>query len=203
MESKLVVGVIPDGNRKWAHKTGTELVQAYHQGADVAIEVLKTAMELGNVGRIVFYALSHENFQLRPPEQVQAILVGIEKFLYLTRNLVDVAVQCHGDHRPTEVNRLAKLGVDTTDPLMRVDLLLHYSAGWDMETRPIRTASIPPLDAVIRTSGQTRLSGFLPWQSSYAQFLFTNTLWTDFTSIEFLKMMAIYKEIRGNGLTGV
>ena len=202
MESKQVIGIIPDGSRKWAHKTGNELVQAYRQGANVAIEILKAAMELGNVGRVVFYALSHENFQRRPPEQVQAILAGIEKFLSLASSLPDVSVQCYGDHQPPEIARLAKLNIGSVAGRMHVDLLFHYSAGWDLETRPIRTASIPPLDAVIRTSGQTRLSGFLPWQSAYAQLLFTSTLWTDFTPKEFLGLMDLYRELRSSGITG-
>lgn len=196
----LVLGVIPDGNRTWAQGAGVELACAYHKGVDTAVELVKAARNEG-ASRIVFYVLSRENLQRRSPEQVRAILSGVERFLLRMRDH-GIAVQCHGDYkRAPEVARLAKLqnGGGTDD--MHVDLLLNYSAAWDMETIPVRTISIPPMDVVIRTSGKTRLTGFLPWQSAYSELFFTNTLWPDFTTVEFQGLMGLYRSQK-KGPTG-
>ena len=172
MGSKLSVGIIPDGNRTWAKKAGLEPQQGYEHGTRVAIEIIKTALQLGTVDRLVFYTLSHENIERRPTNQVDAILTALEGVLRKARSLPNISIQFIGEQSIPKLERLSE-EFSTTGNGMQVNFLAVYSAAWDLQTRPIRSVAIPPLDVVIRTSGETRLSGFLPWQSAYSQLLFT------------------------------
>lgn len=190
---KLKLGIIPDGNRKWALKNKQSWDEAYQKGAEVAIELVEKMLARGNVERAVFFGLSQENVKLRPPDQIQAILTGVEKFITLAKKL-PVQISCYGNSTPQEVSRLW-LGEENrkANPKMQIDLLLNYAAAWDLERIPIRTIAIPPLDLIIRTSGSAKLSGFLPWQSAYANFLGTIILWPDFTADRFNQMLDLYE----------
>ena len=201
MENKLAVGVIPDGNRTWAKNEALNPQKGYHYGARSAVEVVKTALELGTVGRLVFFLLSHENIERRPDKQIRAIIGAAEEVLEQICKLPKISIQFVGEQSEPEIARLTKK-YTTAGSGMHVDLLAVYSATWDLSSRPLGSMSIPPLNAIIRTSGQARLSGFLPWQSAYAQFLFTNTLWPNFTGEEFSKLLATYDEIRKHTATG-
>ncbi len=201
MKKKLVIGIIPDGNRKWAKKEGFEVSSGYRRGAEVALGIIKTALELGTLKRLVFYTLSHENVEKRPMGQVDAIINALEYVLLMLRTFPDLSVQFIGEPAIPKLERL-KNELPVFGGRLQIDFLAVYSATWDLQSRPIKSATIPPLDIIIRTSGETRLSGFLPWQSAYSQFFFTKTLWPDFTATEFRKILRQYNKIRKQGVSG-
>lgn len=97
MNEKLNVGIIPDGNRKWAGQTGSGLVEAYCTGAHVALDILKTAADCGNIQRMVFFALSQENVQCRSRDELGAIHRGIEVFLNGITHFPTLRVRCYGE----------------------------------------------------------------------------------------------------------
>lgn len=205
MESvrKLSIGIIPDGNRKSARLKGITLPESYTSGAIIAGSIIQESLRRGDIGRIVFYALSAENYRERKREEIDAVFTGIEKGLELFSSLEGVKTECIGDPTPPKIasffaRTAAKI---VPDPKLIVSFLFNYTPAWDFATRPIGSDSIPPLDLIIR-HGETRLSGFLPVQSANAQLYFLPGYWSDFTVDEFNKTVDHYKATRFNAIPG-
>lgn len=191
------IGIIPDGNRKWAKLKGISLEESYRQGGDIAFALLKSALQEKDIDLLVFYVLSKENYQERTKEEVGAILRGIEKGIRGFSTLPDVELSLFGDSVPKEVNELFilcdKLKNSSDSKKLKVIFLVNYSPIWDFETKPIRSHSIPDLDCVIRT-GESRLSGFLPMQSRNSQLYFPEGYWGNFSFKRFEEIIKNYRD---------
>jgi undecaprenyl diphosphate synthase len=191
----LVVGIIPDGNNtKWRNRTVASLglSEVYRRGADLGLQLVKVAPTLG-ISRMVFYVLSQYDIKQRSAEKLESAIAGIEEFLVGARSLEGVQVSCYGSTVDSRIRRLRNLATNDPPGHVQVDVLLDYSAEWDLETRPIHTAGIPEMDLVIRSALKSphhfRLSGFLPYQSNYAQLYGVEALWPDFTVEEFQEII--------------
>ena len=189
---KLQIGIIPDGNRKWARKSGLSLPESYIHGAKIAEQLINHSLERGDVGRIVFYALAKSNLELRTQEEVDAILRGIKTGIDLFKKIEGVSVCSLGDNTCRKVKEFFNIKQNNDSTKLPVNLLINYSPQWDLETQPIRTNIIPPLDLIIRPR-EYRLSGFLPVQSSNAQLYFPNCYWAEFDSSQFDKIVSDFK----------
>ncbi len=200
---KLVLGIIPDGNRKSAKNKGISLIESYIHGAIIAGNIIEESLRRGDIGRIIFYALSEENYRERTREEINAVFTGIEKGLELFSHISKIKIECIGDSTPPEIagffHRAAARNVK--DPEITVSFLFNYSPAWDFATRPIRSDTIPAIDLIIR-HGETRLSGFLPLQSANAQFYFLPGYWSDFTITDFNKTIEHYKSTRLHSVPG-
>jgi undecaprenyl diphosphate synthase len=204
------VGIIMDGNGRWAQARGLPRAAGHRQGAEAARKVLRAAGEAG-VECLTLYAFSSENW--RRPEGEISDLMGLLR-LYISRELdalhrEGIRVKILGDHTafPADVAKLVDRAVERTagNERMTLAIALNYGARAELvrATRRIAaevaagtlppedvdealiegsldTAGLPPLDLVIRTSGERRLSNFLLWQAAYAELLFVDTLWPDF-----------------------
>jgi len=184
MQSKFVIGVVPDGNRTYAEREGlTDLNSVYRRGAQIAVDLVEWALQRGDVEEIVFYALSNYDLQNRSVAGLEAIRCGIEEFRKLTKQIPGIYMRTLG-HK-------MKWGVGSTimkeEPKLMITLLIDYSPEFDLKEGI--SVGVADLDVVIRTSGAKRLSGFLPIQSSYAELIFTPTLWPEFTVAEFDKIL--------------
>jgi len=186
MRRKLNIGIIPDGNRRWARKHNASWTTAYELGATIAANLVSGARHEGSVGRIVFYALSQEDFRNRPPAQVEAILAGVRRFFDLVRNFQGVLVKCYGYYWHEKIAPLmSAVPPQKGEHVIEVDLLLNYSAEQEYNDH-VGSLPIPPLDMVIKTGGGRNLAGFLPRQSSNADLFFLDVLWQDFNLQSFL-----------------
>ncbi len=178
----LVVGIIIDGNRTYAWRKSRlhadhapDFAAAYRRGARECVRVIKNSPKLG-IGRLVFYALSHWDIKNRPAGWLKIWEAGAKEFCRLLPQLgLKVQVNCYGSFKSAAIDQLVRCH-RRPDGLI-VDLLVGYSAEWDLQTRPIRTATIPELDFVVRTHEGKRLSGFLPLQANYAELYFYSGLW--------------------------
>ncbi len=190
------VGIIPDGNRRWARREGRALYEAYMKGYRNVVRVTEYLFDKG-VDIVSVYGLSYDNC-LKRSNGEKSIIEKIALFALrdLRRRVASrgfqVRVKFLGD--PSIFgSRLAREASLTAKYLDRGDktliLLVCYSGSW--EARSYRCVTppsllLPPVDLIIRTGGARRLSGFLPILSEYAELYFTDTLWPDF-SIEELE----------------
>jgi undecaprenyl diphosphate synthase len=192
------VAIIMDGNRRWAAAREIELARAYERVAQSILSCFREAMAVG-VQRLTFFALSPRNL-LRPAPEL-AVLTELHKWLWaphlideLVRNSARVTVV--GSPHPLlegEFTRaekwIAPLAINTT---IDVSFAVNYSstANHSTEFIPLGSATIPDVDLLIRTGGDKRLSDFLLAESAYAELVFTDTLWPDFTGLHLASALA-------------
>lgn len=201
------VGIIMDGNRRWAKAKGLPTFEGHRQGYEKLKEVLRWVKARG-IGFLTVFALSTENWN-RSKEEVAYLLDLIR--LVLTVELQTIKndggkVVCIGQRErfPEDIRKLIVKAEQETANLKGPTLVLALSYGGRAEiiaaateaakkgtiteqtfTESLWTKNIPDPDLVIRTSGEMRLSGFLPWQTTYSELFFTKTLWPDFSEKEF------------------
>ncbi|MEW6714283.1 MAG: isoprenyl transferase [Nitrospirota bacterium] len=223
------VAIIMDGNGRWARQKGLARIQGHREGVKRVNEIVEVSIEK-KLKALTFYTFSMENWQ-RPRAEVNALMRLLSVYLKSEmKRLVDknVVFRAIGDIKklPEGVQKLIrdfeKLSKNNTGLLLTS--ALSYSGREEIvnavknmlsnNVRPekvdekilesyLYTAGIPDPDLIIRTSGEMRLSNFLLWQSAYAEFYFTNTLWPDFGREEFISAIKEYqgRERRFGGLT--
>jgi undecaprenyl diphosphate synthase len=218
------VAIIMDGNGRWAKARGLPRAAGHRAGAEAARAVLRAAGEAG-VECLTLYAFSSENW--RRPAQEISDLTGLLRF-YLQRELNSlhkegVRLKVIGDHNAFEsdVAKMVDKAVERTAGNTRMTLAIALNYGSRAELvraaraaaatgeideesieRALDTRDLPPLDLLIRTSGEQRLSNFLLWQAAYAELLFVDTLWPDFDGDALRAALAVYarRERRYGGL---
>ena len=200
------VAIIMDGNGRWAKARGLPRAAGHKAGAEAARTVLRACGEAG-VECLTLYAFSSENW--RRPEAEINDLMGLLRF-YLQSELNSlhregIRLKIIGDHRAfsSDLARMIDHAVSKTASNTRMTLAIALNYGSRNELvnvvrkiassgiaadqieeetidQLLDTAELPPLDLLIRTSGEYRLSNFLLWQAAYAELLFVDTLWPDF-----------------------
>ena len=196
------IAIIMDGNGRWAKARGLPRLAGHKAGVEAVRKVAKAARDLG-IEALTLYAFSSENWR-RPDEEVSDLMSLMKRFILSdidefaaagvrlkiigdlsrfdaeARDLIDGAVARTAANRGTTL--AVALGYGAQDELVRA-ARAAADAG-DISAQAIEahldTADLPPLDLLIRTSGEVRLSNFLLWQAAYAELLFVDTLWSDF-----------------------
>ena len=209
------VGIIMDGNRRWAKARGLQGLKGHTAGLGKAKEITRHAFSKG-VGTVVLYAFSTENWN-RSNEEVKYLMKlfdvvfirELEKF-----SKKDIRVRFIGDlSRLPEKLRISASKLEKkslhTGSVKTLVIAISYggraeilaalnrliSEGkTEVQEEDMRTAlwttDIPDPDIIIRTGGEKRLSNFLPWQSIYSELFFSDSLWPDFTKKEFDSILA-------------
>jgi undecaprenyl diphosphate synthase len=196
------VAIIMDGNGRWAKKRHLPRVAGHRAGVEAVRKIVRAAGEMG-LEAMTLYAFSSENWK-RPEEEVSDLMGLMKRFIVSDIDEFvanDVRLKIIGDWRAlapdvvsliedalarTAGNRRTTLAValnyGAQDELVRA--ARAAAAVGEISAEAIEahldTADLPPLDLLIRTSGEVRLSNFLLWQSAYAELYFTDTLWPDF-----------------------
>jgi undecaprenyl diphosphate synthase len=201
------VAIIMDGNGRWAKKKHLPRALGHKKGVEVVREIVRYAATTG-LEALSLYAFSSENWK-RPEDEINDLMGLLRAFIKSDIDEFaanDVRLKILGNYKAlspdivdliedamarTAHNRRTTLAValnyGSQDELVRA----ARAAAADGEIseaaieRHLDTADMPPLDLVIRTSGEQRLSNFLLWQAAYAEFWFTETLWPDFSPQEF------------------
>jgi undecaprenyl diphosphate synthase len=216
------VAIIMDGNGRWASARGVDVADGHRAGARALRPVVETAIDLG-VESLAVYAFSTENWA-RPVEEVEALMEIFGETI--DRELADLAAQGvrtrfvgRRDRAPEWLQtKLAELEEATADRT-RLSLWIAFDYGGRAElveaarrivesgaapddvdeelvARQLYAPDMPDPDLVIRTSGELRVSNFLLWQSAYAEFVFTETLWPDFGPDELRSALEDYAQRR-------
>jgi undecaprenyl diphosphate synthase len=204
------VAFIMDGNRRWARKHALSLFLGHESGAKRIEPLVDYAISLG-ITHLTFWAFSTENWE-RSEEEVKDIMNVFRQALHdpMVVRLQEkkVKVQVIGDLTPfpddirSDVEQI--LSDSKANEQMTVNIALNYGGRVEIlrafqklldENKTavsenefselLYTAGQPDPDLIIRTGGERRLSGYLPWQAVYAELYFTPVLWPDFTPDEF------------------
>ncbi len=212
------VAIIMDGNGRWAEKRSLPRTAGHVEGAKVLKTLLPAAKKKG-IEYLTLYAFSTENWK-RPPEEVQTLMNLFRQYLKEDISALakeNVRIRFIGDSTAFDediqkmMNDLIKQTENNTGCCLI--LALNYG-GRDEMIRAINkiikngltfvdenslmnaldTASIPDVDLMIRTSGEYRLSNFLPLQSGYAELYFTDVLWPDFNEKELDRAIEWYSK---------
>lgn len=207
------IGIIMDGNGRWAAQQDLPRIEGHRRGAARAKEIAEIANDFG-IQYLTLYAFSNENWR-RPEFEINTLMKILEYYLKNEiMSLLDKGIRFRaiGDisRLPDNIQELIQDTEKrtTTNTGMTLIAALSYS-GSDEVVRAVRkvikrgiktddvteelfssyldTVGIPSPDLIIRTSGEKRLSNFLLWQCAYSELYFTETLWPDFDADEFMK----------------
>lgn len=219
------VGFIMDGNRRWAKKRGLLPTEGHKEGATVAEKVIEWCVEEG-IEHVTLWALSTENLKQRNPFELSVLFGLLEeiptRYSKMKENHVQISFIGNRDSLPEKYRKSiehmeGKLKVNT--PKHHIYIAINYggreellnavhkaqlnSKGTQLATEEefasyLYTAGIPDVDLVVRTGGNRRLSGFMPWQSVYAELYFSDVYWPDFNKDEFNKVLHFFAEIDRN-----
>lgn len=214
------VAVIMDGNGRWAKKRGLPRTAGHKEGLSSAKKIVAAAAKLG-IKYITLYTFSTENWK-RAQEEV-GYLMGLIKghlraeFEFYKNNGIRVEHIGNLDGLPADVKSeiinakkdtehftgttcVLAINYGSRDEIVRgVKKIIASGTGADSVTEDLLSKSLdipflPPVDLMIRTGGEERLSNFLLWQCAYAEFLFTDTLWPDYNEEEFFEGIAKYQQ---------
>lgn len=210
------VAIICDGNGRWAKKRLMPVSFGHNKGMDRIDETIRTAKEL-EIKFLTFYAFSTENWK-RDKKEVDHLLGLIKKFYKLKRQEFidnDIRFNFIGSRKnvPQDIlDIFDKFMIETSHcNSLVVNIAFNYGSHLEIVeavnqiisesikevdeqtiTSYLYTKEQPPVDLLIRTSGEQRVSNFLLWQVAYAEFVFVECLWPDFSREEFLKCIDIY-----------
>jgi len=200
------IGVIPDGNRRWALSKQLEKHGGYAHGVQPGVRLYELMVEAG-VEEASFYAFTRDNTS-RPAAQTQAyVKASVDAVLALAERDANILVVGNTDSSvfPEELLPYTKGRVRCGKGLINVNFLVNYDWNWDLchafrggqqpkEILPLLASrDISRMDMVIRWGGHTRLSGFLPVQSVYSDFYVVREYWPDFVDEHFLDALTWYQ----------
>ncbi|MCL2081404.1 MAG: polyprenyl diphosphate synthase [Oscillospiraceae bacterium] len=202
-----------DGNGRWAEKRGLPRAVGHTRGAEVFRKIATACKDLG-VEYLTVYAFSTENNR-RPEDEVSAILGLLRKYLLesiekMERDGIRLKFLGNLDILPPDYRKLVRETDEISKRVcgMQANVCFNYG-GRDELVRAVKrlggaepteqalsdcldTAGIPDPDLIIRPGGEKRLSNFLLWQAAYAELIFTDTLWPDFTKEELVAAFEVF-----------
>ncbi|MEG0272729.1 MAG: isoprenyl transferase [Hydrogenoanaerobacterium sp.] len=206
----LHIGIIMDGNGRWAKKRGLPRSAGHKKGADVFGEIARYCRDIG-IKYLTVYTFSTENWK-RPPDEVAELMNMLKKYLRDTANYKDENIRlCFIGDRTVLDNELQGLMQNAEDggdknAALTVCMAINYGGRNEIcnavkeiasevqsgkllldditescVAKHLYTNKIPDPDVIIRPSGEKRSSNFLAWQSAYSEYVFMDILWPDFT----------------------
>ena len=205
------VEIILDGNGRWAKKRGLPRTAGHKEGLTSAKKIVASAANLG-IKYVTLYTFSTENWK-RAQEEV-GYLMGLIKghlraeFDFYKKNGIKIEHIGDLEGLPQDVRNEILNAKKDTEHFTGTTCVLAINYGSrneivrgvkklisnginaeniteDTITNSLDIPSLPPVDLMIRTGGEERLSNFLLWQCAYAEFIFTDTLWPDYNEKEF------------------
>lgn len=192
------IGYIADGNRRWARRHNLPTLEGHRRGAD-RVELIIDALKDTEAEYVSFYLFSTENWN-RSPKEVSYLMDLTDKIIQkLAKKMQKENLRCVIMGRPEPVKpqlwqKMLDIETSTKDNTgLTVCICFNYGGQWeiaDAATKAVQAGEtnitpetlakylyhpeIPPLDLVVRTSGEKRLSGFQLWRAAYSEFLFVD-----------------------------
>jgi len=212
------VAIIMDGNGRWALRKGLPRLAGHREGARAVERIIRAAASTPGLDYLSLFAFSTENWK-RPKGEVEGLLSLLRTYLRskrdeLAENGIKMVFSGRIDQLDQELRDEIDLFEKTTVRGDRLTVVVCLNYGGRQEivdgvnrllrkgfageiTEELISANlyrpgIPDPDLVIRTSGEVRISNFLLWESAYAEFFFTDTLWPDFGEEDLEKALEYY-----------
>ncbi len=203
------LGVILDGNRRWAKAHKVPLLEGHRQGYLTLKEITKAAFNRG-VSVVSAYVFSTENWN-RTPKEVKylmnlALQVMTEEIDELHREGIKIVWVGTAERLSNKLQKAIRAAVELTKNNSRGTLALCFNYGGHQEivdaantllrqgtaqelteatfAQALYAPEIPPIDLLIRTSGEQRLSGYMLWRAAYAELYFSDKYWPDFSEAD-------------------
>ena len=218
------VGIIMDGNGRWAQKRGLPRYAGHAAGAKVFRTIAYHARDVG-IRNLTVYAFSTENWQ-RPAEEINRIMVILEEFIDDALEIFQkekIRIRFIGDVSVFTGKLREKMdkivALTAHFPVYTLNIAMNYGGQTEIvyaakeAARRAMEGTLDPndltpetfgkmlyfsdcesVDLVIRPSGELRLSNFLLWQSAYAEFWYSDILWPDFTTRDFDRAIIDYQK---------
>jgi undecaprenyl diphosphate synthase len=213
MQKKLHhLAIIMDGNRRWAHAHGFEVLKGHHQGADTLEAISRAALDQ-KIEWLTVFAFSSENWQ-RPAAEVKGLMALIKRFiLKRSKELIDNNIRLRIIGRRDRFSDDLQVAIDDVEKSSAMNTGLNLTVALDYGGRQDLTAAaaqiahevesgllkasqvnddllksrlstrvLPPVDLLIRSGGEQRISNFLLWDLSYAELHFSDQYWPEFTA---------------------
>lgn len=217
------IGIIMDGNGRWAKKRFLPRKAGHAQGAKAFRSCLNSCVELG-IPCVTFYAFSTENWS-RPKDEVDSLMKLFCSFMdeMMKLNSKNIRLRFIGNRNPLpqevkdKMEEAEAMSADNTGMWCciafnyggREEIVngarraaeLYKAGEIDLDSLDeklfssyLYTGDLPDVDLIIRPSGEKRLSNFLTWQSAYSEFVFMDVLWPDFTERDLISALTEYGE---------
>ncbi len=214
------VGIIMDGNGRWAKSQGKTRFQGHKAGTENLRRTLESSVEFG-VKMLTIYAFSTENWK-RPPLEVMGLMKILEDVIdkelaELNKNGVQLRHIGQLERLRPAIRDKVLYAIDMTKDNDRLILNVAFNYGGRSEivhavkrmmadhvqpedvteellSRYMYTGNCPDPDLIIRTSGEFRTSNFLIWQAAYAEYYITPTYWPDFDKDEYYKALLTFSQ---------
>jgi len=209
IQSTLHVGIIMDGNGRWAAARGLPRVAGHKAGAGAVRRVIEAAPATG-VATLTLFAFSSDNWR-RPPTEVTALMQLLGAYLDSeTRRCVAEGVRLEVIGRRDRLDAALLARIRQTEDATARGARLHLRIAIDYSGRDAILAAArqsaelsresfdgalgPAVDLLIRTGGEQRLSDFLLWECAYAELIFSRRMWPDFDGDD---LAAAVREFQG------
>lgn len=217
MKTPACIGIILDGNRRWARAQGLPQLVGHQKGFENFIEAARWVREAG-VAHLVVYAFSTENWN-RKAEEVSYLMdifrkMASESLQDLTKEGVRVRFLGQRERFAEDIQKHMRdaEAMSPADATFTVWVCLSYGgraeiieavkklqkSGQEATEASLRaamwSAEMPDPDIIIRTGGEQRLSGFLTWESVYSELFFLDVHWPGFTKDDLMRVLADYAE---------
>ncbi|OYW47450.1 MAG: di-trans,poly-cis-decaprenylcistransferase [Novosphingobium sp. 12-63-9] len=210
------VAIIMDGNGRWAKKRHMPRALGHQRGVEAVRRTVKAARDMG-LQALTLYAFSTENWS-RPEDEVSALMGLMKRFIIADLDEFasnNVRLKIIGDYKafaPDVVELIegalartagndgttlvVALNYGSQDEIARAASAAASKGAITPESiaAELDTADLPPLDLLIRTSGEVRLSNFLLWQAAYAEMIFMDVLWPDFGPAHLAEALAEFTQ---------
>lgn len=207
------VGIIMDGNRRWARAHNKPVFEGHNEGYNRLQDVVGWAREAG-ISDVVVFAFSTENWQ-RSEDEI-GFLLKLLRFILNneTKKMIEnrIRVRFIGDRARFDDDIQKGMERSESETAKDYDVTLHVAVSYGGRAEILSAVNtllaegvqsiteedfskklwsypMPDPDLVIRTSGEYRTSGFLPWQTVYSELFFTNVLWPEFSREEFTRII--------------
>ena len=204
------IGIIPDGNRRWAVAHGLPKEEGYEHGIEPGKMLFEEVRKLG-IPEVSIYIFTQEN-TFRPRKQIAAFRNACIKFINWIKNK-DVSILAVGDASspffPEEL-KVFTIPQENREQKMKLNFLINYSWKWDLNMafvnsrdkhlrkqdilKNIGSKDVSRVDLLIRWGERRRLSGFLPVQSAYADIFIVDEMWPDFKPRQLHEALKWYEE---------
>jgi undecaprenyl diphosphate synthase len=225
---KLHVGIIMDGNGRWATRRGLSRVRGHEAGVETIRRIVEAAPKQG-IGTLTLYAFSTDNWR-RPKAEVAALMTLLRFYLAsevqsLVKNGVRLTVIGRRDRLPDGIAGAITRAEEATahGATLHLRIAVDYSARDAILNAAAKAAALTSVtreafsqlvtgeaglrdvDLIIRTSGEKRLSDFLLWEGAYAELHFTERMWPEFDAGDLAAALASFhgRERRFGGLQAI
>ncbi|MCI8659981.1 MAG: undecaprenyl diphosphate synthase family protein [Lachnospiraceae bacterium] len=193
------IGIIPDGNRRWATEKGLGKEEGYSHGISPGMELFHICQNLG-IREMTFYGFTADNTKRPSIQRLAFSAACVQAVEFLSKEDAELLVLGNTKSAmfPKELLPYTTRKVFGNGGI-KINFLVNYSYQWDLGLRQgvpssMKSSDVSRVELIIRWGGRRRLSGFLPVQSAYADIYVVNDYWPDFTVSHIKEALAWYSK---------